>query len=107
VLRVVVPTVLLLAAATAAVGATAPVGAPSVSGPRTTTLEQPQFRFRAARAVSFRCAFDSKRLHGCRARFSQRLLPGKHTLRVRAVAGTARSAGSSSSTWSSTSPTRG
>jgi streptogramin lyase len=85
VLRVVVPTVLLLAAATAAVGATAPVGAPSVSGPRTTTLEQPQFRFRAARAVSFRCAFDSKRLHGCRARFSQRLLPGKHTLRVRAV----------------------
>jgi len=85
VLRLVVPTVLLLAVTTAAAGATAPVGSPKVSGPRTTTLEQPQFRFRAAHAVSFRCAFDSKRLHACRARFSQRLFPGKHTLRVRAV----------------------
>jgi hypothetical protein len=84
VLGLAVPTVLLLAAATAAAGA-GPVGAPNVSGPRATTLEQPQFRFRAARAVSFRCAFDSKRLHACRARFSQRLFPGKHTLRVRAV----------------------
>ena len=35
--------------------------------------------------MSFRCAFDSKRLHACRARFSERLFPGKHTLRVRAV----------------------
>src|SRR5689334_4556554 len=74
---------LLTGAATAA-GSKA-VGLPKVSGPRSTTLEQPHYRFRAARAVSFRCAFDSKRLHGCRARFSQRLFPGKHTLRVRAV----------------------
>jgi hypothetical protein len=65
--------------------AVVPIGAPKVSGPRTTTLEQPRYRFRAAHALSFRCAFDSKRLHVCRARFSQRLLPGKHTLRVRAV----------------------
>lgn len=76
---------LLLTGMTTATAAAAPVGAPKVSGPRNTTLEQPQYRFRAARALSFRCAFDSKRLHVCRARFSQRLLPGKHTLRVRAV----------------------
>jgi streptogramin lyase len=61
------------------------VGVPSVSGPRSTTLERPQYRFRAAHAVSFRCAFDSTRLHACRARFSQRLSLGRHTLRVRAV----------------------
>lgn len=84
-LRLAVPTVLLLAVATASAAATAPVGPPRVSGPRATTLEQPQFRFRAAHAASFRCAFDSRRLHACRARFSQRLLPGTHTLRVRAV----------------------
>jgi streptogramin lyase len=77
--------VVLLAGSVAAAAAAAPVGAPAVSGPRSTTLEQPLYRFRAAHAVSFRCAFDSKRLHACRARFSQRLLPGKHTLRVRAV----------------------
>jgi streptogramin lyase len=61
------------------------VGTPKVSGPRSTTLERPQYRFRAARAVSFRCSFDSKKLHACRARFSQKLSLGKHTLRVRAV----------------------
>ncbi len=61
------------------------VGLPSVSGPRSTTLLRPAYRFRAAHAVSFRCAFDSTRLHACRARFSQRLSLGKHTLRVRAV----------------------
>jgi len=75
----------LLVGVTTAAAAPAPVGAPKVSGPRSTTLEQPQYRFRAAHAVSFRCAFDSKKLHSCRGRFSQRLLPGRHTLRVRAV----------------------
>jgi streptogramin lyase len=74
----------LLTGVTAAAAATG-VGRPRVSGPRTTKLERPLYRFRAAHAVSFRCAFDSKRLHACRARFSQRLLPGRHTLRVRAV----------------------
>jgi streptogramin lyase len=61
------------------------VGLPSVSGPRSTTSERPQYRFRAAHAVSFRCAFDSTTLHACRARFSQRLSLGRHALRVRAV----------------------
>jgi streptogramin lyase len=75
--------VLLSGVATAA--ASRAVGLPKVSGPRATTSEQPHYRFRAAHAVSFRCAFDSRRLHACRARFSQRLFPGKHTLRVRAV----------------------
>jgi hypothetical protein len=42
------------------------------------------YRFRAARAVSFRCAFDTVRLHRCRSRYSQRLAPGLHVLRVRA-----------------------
>lgn len=69
-----------LAAATAS-----PVGAPSVTGPRRTTSVQPVYRFHAARAVSFRCAFDSRTLHFCPARYSERLAPGKHTLRVRAV----------------------
>ena len=68
----------------ASAGATPPqVSPPRVSGPRSTTLERPQYRFRAAHAVSFRCAFDSKKLHVCRARFSQRLSLGTHTLRVR------------------------
>jgi len=76
---------LLAALLPSAAGAAAPVGVPKVSGPRSTVLERPQYRFRAKHAVSFRCAFDAKRLHACRARFSQKLFPGKHTLRVRAV----------------------
>ncbi len=75
----------LLVGVTTTAAAAAPVGAPKIAGPRSTTLEQPRYRFSAAHALSFRCAFDSKKLHGCRARFSQRLLPGVHTLRVRAV----------------------
>jgi hypothetical protein len=43
------------------------------------------YRFRAARAVSFRCSFDSRRLRACRSRHSQRLRPGVHVLRVQAV----------------------
>lgn len=77
--------VALAIGATSAAAAAPRVGAPKVSGPRSTTLERPQYRFRAAHAVSFRCSFDSKKLHACRARFSQRLSLGKHTLRVRAV----------------------
>src|SRR5262249_45342460 len=61
--------VVLLAGSVAAAAVAAPVGAPAVSGPRSTTSEQPLYRFRAAHAVSFRCAFDSKRLHACPARF--------------------------------------
>ena len=75
----------LLAGATSAGAATPRVGSPRVSGPRSTTLERPQYRFRAAHAVSFRCSFDSKKLHGCRARYSQLLSLGTHRLRVRAV----------------------
>ena len=62
-----------------------PVGTPTVTGPRSTSSEQPAYRFRAAHAVSFRCAFDSKSLHACASRHSERLAPGKHVLRVRAV----------------------
>jgi streptogramin lyase len=61
------------------------VGTPTVTGPRSTTSEQPAYRFRAAHAVSFRCSFDSTTLHFCSSRYSQKLAPGKHTLRVRAV----------------------
>ena len=68
-----------------ALAAAPPVGTPTVTGPRTTNSEQPSYRFRAAHAVSFRCAFDSKSLHFCASRYSERLLPGSHTLRVRAV----------------------
>src|SRR5262249_42735447 len=32
-----------------------------------------------------RCSFDSQTLHFCSSRYSERLAPGKHTLRVRAV----------------------
>ena len=68
------------------VGATPPrPAAPTVVGPRRTTLQRPVFHFRAARAVAFRCAFDSTRLHRCAARFSQRLAPGRHVLRARSV----------------------
>jgi hypothetical protein len=34
--------------------------------------------------VSFRCAFDSRTLLFCASRYSERLAPGTHTLRVRA-----------------------
>jgi virginiamycin B lyase len=81
---------LLLAGALLAVGVAAaapprPPAAPTVLGPRRTSAATPVYRFRAARAVSFRCAFDSVRLHRCRARYSQRLAPGPHVLRVRAL----------------------
>ena len=61
------------------------VGPPVVTGPRSTSSDRPAYRFRAVRAVSFRCAFDSKALHFCPSRYSERLSPGSHVLRVRAV----------------------
>jgi streptogramin lyase len=64
---------------------TRPPAAPTVLGPRRTTLLQPVYRFRAARAVAFRCAVDSRRLHRCAARYSPKLKPGRHVLRVRSV----------------------
>ena len=77
--------VLLLSRGLALLGVVASVGTPSVAGPRSTTSLQPVYRFHAAHAVSFRCAFDSTRLHFCPSRYSQPLAPGTHTLRVRAV----------------------
>jgi streptogramin lyase len=75
----------LLTGAACAGAAPPRVGAPRVAGPRSTTSLQPQYRFGAAHAIAFRCAFDSTSLHACRVRFSQRLSLGTHTLRVRAV----------------------
>jgi YVTN family beta-propeller protein len=76
--------VLALAAGAAAARPRAPA-APTVAGPRSTSATTPVYRFKAARAVAFRCAFDSPRLHRCAARFSQRLRVGSHVLRVQAV----------------------
>jgi len=77
--------VFLLIRGLALLGVVASVGTPSVAGPRSTTSLQPVYRFHAAHAVSFRCAFDSRTLHFCPSRYSVQLAPGKHTLRVRAV----------------------
>ena len=83
---------MLAVAATAAVLAPAAIAArerppapPHVVGPRQTTAERPVYRFRSARAVRFRCAFDSTLLHTCRPRYSEPLELGRHVLRVRAV----------------------
>jgi streptogramin lyase len=81
--------VVLVAAAPAALKP-APRAAPKVVGPRSTTAVRPVYRFSAARAVSFRCAFDTPRLHRCAARYSQRLATGVHTLRVQSVGKTGR-----------------
>ena len=62
-----------------------PPAPPQVVGPRQTTAEQPVYRFRSARAVRFRCAFDSTVLHACPARYSKPLDLGSHVLRVRAI----------------------
>jgi glutamine cyclotransferase len=61
------------------------VAPPQVLGPRTTTSEQPVYRFKSAGAIGFRCAFDSMVLHRCGARYSEGLAVGLHVLRVRAV----------------------
>jgi virginiamycin B lyase len=75
----------LLAVGVAAAGPPRPPAAPTVVGPRRTTSTTPVYRFRAARAVSYRCAFDSSRLHRCRPRYTQRLAAGLHLLRVQAL----------------------
>ena len=75
----------LLAVSAAQAGVRTAPAAPSVSGPRTTTSQEPAFAFRAAGAVRFLCAFDSPSLHGCTARYSQWLTVGSHVLRVQAV----------------------
>ncbi len=66
-------------------GAPGAVGTPKVTGPRATSDERPVYRFRAAHAVGFRCAFDTRALHWCASRYSERLAPGAHVLRVRAL----------------------
>ena len=43
------------------------------------------YTFRSPRAVSYRCAFDLVVLHRCGRRYSLKLEPGTHVLRVRAV----------------------
>jgi hypothetical protein len=64
---------------------------PRVVGPRFARASSPQYRFSSAdpgtprRRVRFRCAFDTKRLHGCSATYGRRLRQGRHVLRVRAV----------------------
>jgi virginiamycin B lyase len=77
----------VLGAALVGLGAAIPArpAAPTVSGPRETTASRPVYTFRARGAVGFRCAFDGVRLHRCAARYSERLAPGRHVLRVRSV----------------------
>jgi YVTN family beta-propeller protein len=86
---VVIAAVTLAAPAAAGRAPVAPA-APTVTGPRTTTSTRPAYRFAAARAVRFRCAFDTPKLHACAARYSQRLAVGAHVLRVRAVGRTGK-----------------
>jgi streptogramin lyase len=74
----------LAVVAVALVAAAAPPP-PHVSGARDTTSTRPVFTFSAPKAVSYRCAFDSVFLQRCGRRYSQKLEPGAHVLRVRAV----------------------
>jgi streptogramin lyase len=78
--------VIALAALAAVLAVAAPKpAAPTVTGPRDTTLLRPVYVFRARGAIAFRCAFDSTTLHPCGRRYSEPLDPGAHTLRVRSV----------------------
>src|SRR3954454_16429426 len=79
-----------LAALGVAGGGPAAPAAPKVTGPRTTTATRPVYRFAAARAVRFRCSFDTPKLHACAARYSQQLALGAHTLRAQAIGRTGR-----------------
>ena len=64
---------------------------PTIRGPRWTRKRVPVYRFHAvdydssSAAIRYRCAFDRAALHACRARYAQRLAPGRHRLRVLAV----------------------
>src|SRR6266566_4586537 len=68
-----------------------PPSAPRVQGPRRTSNHAPRFRFRSsdpdnpAGKLLYRCSFDSRHLHACAPRYSQRLKTGKHLLRARAL----------------------
>jgi DNA-binding beta-propeller fold protein YncE len=82
----------LLAAVWLTAGAAAGPGlpAPTISGPRQTTSQEPSFVFRSAGATRFLCAFDSIHLRECASPYSEWLRVGSHVLRVQAV-GKARS----------------
>ena len=60
-------------------------------GPRTTSSPRPVYQFVASdrrtprSRLRYRCSFDSRRLHECAARYSQRLAVGRHVLRAQAV----------------------
>src|SRR5262245_60758791 len=96
-IALVVLTCLAATAAASAGGVAALTGtgarpsAPRILGPRHTTDRTPTFRFVSrevglrSRAIRFRCAVDSKRLHACRNRYTPTLQLGKHTLNTRAV----------------------
>jgi hypothetical protein len=64
---------------------------PTIRGPRWTRKRLPVYRFHSvdydssSAAIRYRCAFDRAALHACRARYAQRLAPGRHRLRVLAV----------------------
>jgi virginiamycin B lyase len=87
--------VLVIGLTLLAAGAAGAPSAPRILGPRHTTDRTPTFRFVSQRAVRFRCAVDSKRLHRCRSRYTPRLRFGRHTLRVRAVDSKGRLSGTS------------
>jgi hypothetical protein len=65
--------------------------APRVVGPRSTGAARPVYRFSLKGAARFLCAFDTPRLHRCASTYSERLAPGTHELRVRAVLAKGRS----------------
>ena len=68
-----------------------PPTAPRIAGPRVTSSPKPVYQFSARdrqtrrSRLRYRCSFDSRRLHACHARFSQRLVRGRHELRAQAV----------------------
>ena len=68
-----------------------PPTAPAIVGPRTTSSPRPVYKFVASdrrtprSRLRYRCSFDSRRLHECAARYSQRLAVGRHVLRAQAV----------------------
>ncbi len=61
---------------------------PTISGPRRTSDTSPTFRAtssdfdNADDELLYYCAFDSHRLQRCSSRFTQRLKPGRHLVRV-------------------------
>lgn len=76
--------------------------APAVLGPRRVSGSFATFRFAShepgvsAKAIRFRCAVDSTRLHACPSPYRVRLRAGRHLLRVRAVDPRGRSSATTS-----------